>query len=130
MSEEQNQAPAAEQPVASEAPKSFTIQNTLEVVQFGVALADAIDKAKADGKVDFKDVGLLFPVAPLVVPMIDGIDQVPKELGDLDEAEMAVLIAEASKLLGSEQNPKVILKVKAALKWAHASYDLYKAFAK
>lgn len=112
----------------AEAKEKLGIQNALEVVQFGVALAKAIDAAKADGKIDLADVGLLFPVAPLVVPMIDGIGHVPKELGDLDEDEMAALMEEAGKILGGVP-AQTVKKVRAALKFAHAGYDLYMAFA-
>lgn len=111
------------------AAESVGIQNTLEVVAFGVALAKAIDEAKKDGKIGLEDIGQLFPVAPLVVPMVDGIGQIPKELGDLDEVEIEALMAEAAKLLGGENNAKTVMRVKAALKFAHAGYDLYKAFA-
>lgn len=114
------------------AAESVSIQNTLEVVQFGVALAEAIKKAKEnDGKINLGDIGLLFPVAPLVVPMINDIGQVPKELGDLSEDELAALLAEVSKILGSDEGAtKLAIKVKAAIKFAHAGYDLYVAFAK
>lgn len=104
------------------------IQNTLEIVKFGVSMAEAIEKSKADGKIGLEDIGNLFPVAPLVVPMIEGIGQVPKELGDLDDAELEVLLAEAAKLLGADA--AVAVKVKASLRFAHAGYDLYMAFAK
>lgn len=104
------------------------IQNSLEVIKFGVALAKAIDAAKADGKIDLGDLGQLFPVAPLVVPMIDGIAEVPKELGDLDDVEMEALLAEAAVILGSS-GPETVAKIKAALQFARAGYDLYKAFA-
>lgn len=105
------------------------IQNVVEIIQFGAAVSKAIKEAKAnDGKIDFKDVGLLFPVAPLVVPMIDGITLVPKELGDLDENELAVLLSEVAKALGSENNPKLVLQIKAGLKFAHAGYEFYKTF--
>lgn len=105
------------------------VQNVVEIIQFGAAVAKAIKEAKEnDGKIDFKDVGLLFPVAPLVVPMIDGIGQVPKELGDLDDAELAVLLAEVGKALGAESHAKLALQIKAGLKFAHAGYEFYRTF--
>src|SRR3990167_2116756 len=115
--------------LAEVAAENVGIQNTLEVVKFGVAVAKAIDEAKKnDGKIDLKDLCLLFPIAPLVVPMINDIALVPKELGDLSEVELQALLAEASALLG-ESGDKTAVKVLAALKFAHAGYDLYKAFA-
>lgn len=141
---EQNKELASEE-VAAEQPKGLTmkktytvevpvkqgIQNALEVVQFGVALAKAIDEAKKnDGKVDAKDLHLLMPVVPLIVPMVKDVDQVPKELGDLDETELQILLDEAGKILSETNNAKLIVKVKAALKFAHASYELYAAFKK
>lgn len=105
------------------------IQNVVEIIAFGSAVAKALKEAKAnDGKIDFKDIGLLFPVAPLVVPMIDGITQVPKELGDLDAGEIEILLAEVSKALGSENNAKLVLQIKAGLKFAHAGYEFYRTF--
>lgn len=120
------EAKAAQVKAAAE---SVGIQNIVEVIQFGAAVAKAIKEAKAnDGKIDFKDVGLLFPVAPLVVPMVDGIGQIPKELGDLDEAELAALLAEVAKALGADNNAKLVLQIKAGLKFAHAGYEFYKTF--
>lgn len=113
----------------AEAAGKVDIKNTLEVVAFGVALAKAIEAAKADGKLDLQDVAHLFPVAPLVVPMVDGIGQIPKELGDLDEVELEALMLEASKILGGGVPAQTVKKVRAALKFAHAGYDLYAAFA-
>lgn len=112
------------------ASEKLSIKNTLEIVDFGVALAEAIEKSKADGHIGIEDIGNLFPVAPLVLPMINDIGMVPKELGDLDEEELEVLLADASKLLDGASNAQTVLKVKAALKFAHAGYDLYQAFAK
>lgn len=108
--------------------EAIGVQNVVEIIQFGAAVAKAIKEAKADGKIDLKDVGLLFPVAPLVVPMIDGIGQVPKELGDLDDSELAVLLAEVGKALGAESNAKLALQIKAGLKFAHAGYEFYRTF--
>lgn len=105
------------------------IKNALEVVAFGVALAKAIEEAKKDGKLGLEDIGQLFPVAPLVVPMIEGIGEVPKELGDLDEVELEALMLEAGKILGGGVPAQTVKKVRAALKFAHAGYDLYMAFA-
>lgn len=120
------EAKASEDAAIAEA---IGVQNVVEIIQFGAAVAKAIKEAKAnDGKITFADVGLLFPVAPLVVPMIDGIGQVPKELGDLDDAELAVLLAEVGKALGAENNAKLALQIKAGLKFAHAGYEFYRTF--
>lgn len=123
-------AAAAAEAVAVKALESRGIQETLEFIRFGVGIEKAIAGAKADGKVDFADLGQLFPLAPLAVAAVDGIGNIPKELGDLEDAELEVLIAEAGAIVGSDNRAKTIEKIRAALKFAHAGYDLYKAFAK
>lgn len=121
----------AKQELLAAAEESIGVKETLEVVEFALGLSKALAEAKSnDGKIDLKDIGLLFPIAPLLIPAIDGVISVPKELGDLSEEELEVLLAKAAEVLGGEHNAKVVLKVKAAIKFAHAGYDLYKAFAK
>lgn len=111
------------------AAESVGIKNIVEVIAFGAAVAKALAEAKKnDGKIDFADIGQLFPVVPLLAPMIDGIGEVPKELGDLDEVELEALMAEVSKVLGSESNAKLVMQIKAGLKFAHAAYELFKSF--
>lgn len=127
-------APAADAGAQERAMKAaalaYGIDNTVAFVKFGGALAGAIKAAKADGKFDVGDLALIFPVVPLVGPMIAGVGQVPKELGDLSSAELDLLVAEVAKIEGIGDKADVILKIKASLKFAHAGYEMYNAFAK
>lgn len=107
------------------------IQNSLEVVAFGVALVKAIAAAKAnDGKFNLADVPLLFPIIPLIGPAVEDVGHIPAELGALDDAELEVLLEKASELLGGANRAATVLKVKAALKFANAGKDLFLAFKK
>jgi hypothetical protein len=116
--------------LSADAALKIGIENTVNFVKFGAALAVAIKAAKADGKIDVADIALLFPVVPMVGPMITGAGQVPKELGDLDDDELNQLIAAVGTVEGIGNRADILLKVKASIKFAHAGYELYTAFAK
>jgi hypothetical protein len=81
--------------------QSQSVQNTIEFIKFGVALEQAIVKAKQnDGKINAADLPLLFPVVPLIGPALSDIGSIPKELSDLDEAEADEIISAASDIFG------------------------------
>lgn len=109
---------------------SYGVENIIKLVKFGDALEKAVKGAKADGKIDAKDLGQLFPLVPLVEPLVGGAGQIPKELKDLSAAELDIVVAEVSKLEGIGSKVEVLQKIRASLKFAHAGYDLYNAFAK
>lgn len=67
--------------------EEFGTQNTEEILDLGLAGLQAYDLADDDGKVDFGDLPLLFPVVSKIKPAVDNIDQVPNELLDLSDEE-------------------------------------------
>lgn len=73
-------------------PVKYSIKETKELLDLGFGLAKAGKDALADGKVTLWDLPLIVPVLGLVSPGIEGGELVPKELGDLDEAESKELL--------------------------------------
>ncbi len=124
-------AAAAKADAMAEATGSLGVEATLTVLKFVVALEQAVVAAEADdGKITIVDAMKLAPVVPLVGPMIGALHAVPAEIGDLDEHELELVLEEASVMLGGAGKPATILKVKAALKFADAGYELFLAFKK
>lgn len=68
-----------------------SIKETKEVMVFGISMAMAVDNITQDG---FQWTDILSMVPPLtkLPAAISGIDQVPAEIDDLDEAERAELV--------------------------------------
>lgn len=94
----------------------YSVQNTKEALEFGFATWTAVDNAKADGKIDLADVGHLMIVFPTVGPMIKNFGDIPKELGELDEADSKELKDfAAAKLSLRSDDPRLIKKINAAL---------------
>lgn len=97
------------------------IKETKEVVLFAAALGNVISKAKEDGKITFEDALLLMPIIGLAQDAIKGIDKVPAELQDLDDAERRELVEEFAvvlKLSDDEKDveEKVVLSLEVGLK--------------
>lgn len=109
---------------------SYGVENVVNLVKFGGAIAAAIKAAKADGKLDAADLGLLFPVVPMFGPVLSGIGKIPKELGDLSQAELDAVVAEVSKIEGIGDRANVLVKIKAGINFGYAGFKLYEAFAK
>lgn len=69
------------------------IKETKEVLAFAMSLHMMYDQAKADGKIDMNDVGLIILPVTKLIPAIDNIKAVSEEIKDLDAAEKAELDA-------------------------------------
>jgi hypothetical protein len=65
------------------------IKETLEVIDFGMALADAIVKSAEDKKFSADDLQFVFPLFLTVGPAITDIAKVKEELEDLSPEELA-----------------------------------------
>ena len=115
---------------ADVAASSVGVTSSLTVLDFVVKLVAAIEVAEADGKLTFSDILALKDVVPTVKPMLDALHSVPDELKDLDADEVEQLIAKAAEAFPGAQNAQVVLKVKAALAFAKAGYDVFLAFKK
>lgn len=88
----------------------FGVKETKELFALGFALAKAGKDVMADGKVNFLDLGVVIELFPKVAPAIDGIEQVPSELGELDEAEEKELLAFAAEKLPTVVDNELLKK--------------------
>jgi hypothetical protein len=73
------------------------IKETKDVLKFGILAEDAIAAAKADGKIGFEDLGLVVGLVGPLNGAIEGADQIPAELADLDAGEFDELVAVAKE---------------------------------
>jgi hypothetical protein len=69
------------------------IKELKEALALAFGLGNVIKNATADGKVDFSDAVYLMELIPLLAPAVEGADQIPGELKDLDEAERVELMS-------------------------------------
>jgi hypothetical protein len=56
--------------------------------------------AKADGKIDVADLGHLMILLPTLTAAYDGVENVPAQMLDMDDAEKADIIAHINAQLG------------------------------
>jgi len=79
---------------------SYTIKETSELIEAVIALKDAAAAAKAnDGKINFGDLALFVPALIKLPDAINDIEQIPRELGDLDEDEIQELAVKFGRLI-------------------------------
>lgn len=79
-------------------PKKLGTQELEELVDFVFDVADSVTAAvKDDGKVSIGDAPKFLKPLLGSGKAIGGINQVPKEIADLDEAEMKVIVAKVQK---------------------------------
>lgn len=105
--------------------KMLPIKDVVEVIQLAAGISKAIDAAKADGKIDLADAGHLFPVIPLLEPAITDVDQVLKQLGDVDDEEFKVLESELAKVGFIGNKAEILYGVKVHLLAAKANYEVF-----
>lgn len=98
----------------------------VEAVDLALGVVSVGKQAKADGKVDLNDLGLLLQLVPLIGPAVQDLSDIPAELKDLSTDEAAALIAHVGgKLsLGSAHAEKVATE---ALKLVAQAYSLFQA---
>jgi len=106
--------------------ENLGIGNLKSELDLGLAIVSMMKQAKADGKVDAADLGLLLQLIPVVGPAAGGLSQVVPELKDLSEAEGIELVVYVMNKLTVEDE-KARLIVEKGLKWAVASSELGKA---
>lgn len=104
-------------------------KETKDVLALGFAFAKAYKAAKADGQVNSMDLPLLVSAFPALGPALEGIDQVPAELKDLDLEEVGDILAfSAAHLSESADSESLKRKVEKSLKLGLAVLDLVKEF--
>lgn len=97
-----------------------------ELVDLALTVVDVVSGVTADSKVDLMDLGQLMKLIPVLQPGFDGIDQIPAELEDLDEAEVLALVTHVMvKLTIQDEHAKKV--VAASLKVLSAGFGLYQA---
>ncbi len=105
------------------------IQNLKEVLDFGFGLGGAVKNSLKDGSFGVSDVQYLMPVFPTFGPMIDNINEVPKEIADIDDEELKVLVEYSlTNFAHIIEKEKVIEQVKCALAFGLAGLKLFKSF--
>jgi hypothetical protein len=68
------------------------LRATFQLVRFVGKLAKGISAARADGKLNFKDIPHLLPVIPTVLPAFTDADEAVGELLNLSDGQNAQLI--------------------------------------
>lgn len=78
----------------------YGLTETLEIIDFFVAIKTAYEKANADGKINWADLPYLIEPAKKLLPAFRGIEFVPKELDNIDFAEAEVIVKEVQTRFG------------------------------
>lgn len=68
------------------------MKETLDILFLVRAIADAIERARSDGKFDWFDLSHLGPLKEYVKTAIEGSQNIPAELLDLDAEEIKILL--------------------------------------
>lgn len=97
-----------------------------QLVDLVVAGYKAVQAARADGKIDVSDAGLLLTLIPLIGPAVVGLEKAPAELMDLTTEEGLALLARASGILG-EQPEKVKEIAEGVIQMVAGGIKVYKA---
>ena len=104
----------------------YSVKETKELLDLVFVSGIAFKNAKADGSIGLEDAGQLMPVFLAAGPAVTGLDLVPKELGELDEADANEIVLYAGQklpqLLGD--NAKLIRVVNKSLAVAIALVGL------
>jgi hypothetical protein len=101
----------------------YSVKNTKEMVTFVAKGTNAGFAIAADKKVDVSDLGHLLSVIPAAGPAFEEMYLIPKELGELDAAEAAEVVAHAAAEF-SVDDPKAKVIVEHSLKIAHKAYEI------
>lgn len=99
----------------------YGIQETKEALSLALGIVKAGSAVMADKKIDLNDLSAVLALVPLVQPAFDKIDLVPKEMSDLDAAEVAELVAHVTTNLA-------VTDVKAKIYIAYGLKLIQKAY--
>lgn len=102
----------------------YAVKETKELLDLALGAVKAGTNIASDGKVDLNDLQHVLALVPLIQPGIDKIDQVPKELGDMDAAESAEVVAHiAANLQVADAKAKIYIAY--GLKMVHKAYLIF-----
>ena len=85
--------------------EKFGIKELSEAVVFGIQAAESVGAALADG-IDMSDLVTLLPVVMSAPSALAGITEIPAELSDISEEEIAAIVELVNANLGSVDNEK------------------------
>jgi hypothetical protein len=106
--------------------EKLPIKDVVELIQCGAAISNFVEVAKRDdGKIDFKDIPHALTVVPTIGPAIEDIDQVLKQLGDVDDEEFGVLQGELAKIGFIGNKAEVLEGVRVHFYAAKANYAVF-----
>lgn len=111
----------------TEEEKTFTIENTKELLTAVLELGNAFGVSLEDGKISLGDLTNFIGAAQAMPAAIGGMGEIKKELGDLDEAEKAELLAHAVDTFDIPQE-KVEALVEVSLKAGFMILDIIAMF--
>lgn len=95
----------------------YSVENTKKLLDFVFVVGASVKAAGADGKYDLADLGQAMPIFVAASQDFQNVSLVPKELGELDEADAADLVAYAGqKLPGVVDKASLVRKINAGLK--------------
>lgn len=102
------------------------IKETLEVIDFGIAVSELVVKSMKDGKIGVEDVQHIFPVILAAGPAFSGIGELKDELSDLSAEELAKI---RDHVLAKMPNlgDKWMITASEALKIAISVYNIIEA---
>lgn len=104
------------------------IENLKAEVLAGLKTYKAIVAARADGKIDANDLGLVLGLVPDYLKAIQGIPSVIPEFKDLSVAESEELIAFCMAGLGETVSPLWINRISKVVAAVKADYEAVRAF--
>lgn len=70
----------------------FGVKESKDLFDLGFGLAQAGKDVMEDGKVNLADLAAVIPLFPKIAPAVEGVDVVPSELAELDEADEVELL--------------------------------------
>jgi len=103
------------------------IKETKEAIAFAFSLAEALKTSLADGKISYMDIGNFISPAMKAGAAFEGINEVPAEMKDLDEAEAKELL-DYVKAEFNLEDADLEYKIEKALELATAAYQLAKSW--
>jgi len=104
----------------------FGIEETKDVVAFGISLANSIIKSFHDGSINLIDIPFFIEPVTKLPSALSGINMVPFEIGDIQKFELQQLISFVKENLDvDEREAKNIIEL--SLLMIYDIYDLIKA---
>lgn len=90
----------------------YSVQNTIEVLDFALEFGMGLDKSLEDNKLSLLDVPNFYGAIAKAGPAFKDFNLVPKELGDMDATERAQVLAHvASKLsLDNDRTEAIVVE--------------------